>query len=112
MTDSIIQVEKTSLGNYPIATSSLAYRAVYFLQGYPVRRPVAGPTTDAAGCTFNSAAPAPSQIDSVPGLGKLRKPIKVSVEKESGRCFFITAEDLDITESGSTLGEAIDAFLT
>ena len=85
-------------------------------------------TTDAGGCRFGGTSRAievvnsaidftaktidstiPSQIRDIPGVGRLRKPIAITVEKESGSVL-VTAPDLDITESGMTLADALAAF--
>ena len=85
-------------------------------------------TTDAGGCSFGGTSrvievvnkaidftaqtidsPVPSQIQDIPGVGRLRKPIVITVEKEPGSVL-VTAPDLDITESGMTLADALEAF--
>jgi inosine/xanthosine triphosphate pyrophosphatase family protein len=48
-------------------------------------------------------------LSEIPGLGKLKKPLRIDVEEEDGG-YLIHAEDLDITESGTTFVEALAAF--
>lgn len=48
-------------------------------------------------------------LSEIPGVGKLRKALRVDIEVEGGS-YLLHAADLDITETGPTFAEALDAF--
>lgn len=52
---------------------------------------------------------ASSQIAEIPGVGKLKKPLTILVERADGG-YVVRCVDLDITEAGATLAEALEAF--
>jgi len=50
-----------------------------------------------------------SQISQIAGVGTLKKPLSVSVNKDEGG-YLVRCEELDITEAGANVPEALEAF--
>jgi hypothetical protein len=127
MSDRSIRVEESTLHSQVAVPSAPVVLGYSIQMGYSIQKfSVAGiATTDAGGCIFGNAPTGivneainfkfqvdptiPAQLYDIPGIGRLRKPISITVERESGSVM-VTAHDLDITESGITLDDALEAF--
>ena len=109
MTEATVEVTETSLESRPMAISSIVEKAGYSMTGYAIDGPVAGAISNAISGVYNVEPAPPTMLTNVPGVEPLRKPVKVVVEKTPDGVL-IAAPDLDITESGTSLWEAISSF--